>query len=455
MHRPAPLPGASAEPTSPSEEVTQLADWPSLEARYALSGHGPELLLRLSMQASRYAVAPGAAIEPAQAAVAADLHAYARIAAQLAHPGQVLSLTTTLDARSLVAASTPAYPLATAPFAAFALGAHDYLAARAAMAAGRAKAGGRTVQQMALDHGITPDELLIANAQQRYADLFGSDVLPVPVMEAVAEDDTLTTLVARTPGLTLQAFVAFNAAMPLQAGTEWASPERMVEATADDSLATLGQADRARASAASLALANAATPGLFREGAALAFGTASHVLGTGDTFEQAAAGLGTTVPLLAEANRQVAGLFVPGARLVANTLLASEGDTLPSLAGHAGIDAEAFATLNARLPGPWAAGTKVQAGFLDKPVPAAEGASLEAFATANGATAGQIGAALAHACTALADGATLALPGTLATARCRCTAANLPRRATRSARSRPALPPRWRRPWNSMPIRRV
>ncbi|MDA8456904.1 hypothetical protein M4R22_19270 [Acidovorax sp. GBBC 3334] len=414
MHRQAPSPDTPAEPAIASDEVTPLADWPSLEARYALSGTAPDLSIRLSMQPSRYAVVPGAAVEPAQAAAAADLPAYARIAAQLAQPGLVVSLATSLDARSLAAASPPPYPLATAPFAAFAHGAHDYLAARAAMAAGRAQAGGATVQQMALDLGITPGQLLAANAQQRYADLFGNELLPVPAMVAVAGSDTLTTLSARTPGLTLQAFVAFNAAVPLQPGTELASPERAVEATAEDSLATLGQAGRARTSAAALALANATTPGLLREGVALAFGTASHVLAADDTFAQAAAGLGTTVPLLAEANRQLAGLFVPGAVLAVNTLLAADGDTLQSLAGHAGTDAEALATLNTDLPGLWAAGTTVQAGFLDKPAAPAEGASLAAFAAANGATAGQIGAALAHARTALAEGATLTLPGTLA-----------------------------------------
>ncbi|SFD92482.1 LysM peptidoglycan-binding domain-containing protein [Paracidovorax konjaci] len=414
MHLTDPLPDIPAEPTASSDEVTRLADWPSLEARYGLSGTAPDLALRLSMQASRYAVAPGAAVEPAQAAAAADLQAYARIAAQLAQPDRALSLTTTLDARSLGAAATPAYPLATAPFAAFAHGAHDYLAARAAMAPGRAQAGGATVQQMARDLGTTPGGLLAANAQQRYADLFGSAPLPVPAMVAVAGGDTLAALVARTAGLTQAAFVASNAAVPLQAGTELASPQRTVVAATDDSLATLGQADRARTSAAALALANATTPGLLREGVALAFGTASRVLAADDTFAQAASGLGTTVPLLAEANRQVVGLFVPGAVLAVGTLLAAEGDTLQSLAGHAGTDAEALATLNADLPGLWAAGTTVQAGFLDKPAAPAEGASLAAFAAANGATAGQIGTALANASTALAEGATLTLPGTLA-----------------------------------------
>lgn len=396
------------------DDVVGLASWPSLAVSYTVAGTLPTITLALSMQQSRYMPSPGAAVDTALASIAADMQSYTRIVYQLAQPDLSFSLTTTLDADSMTA-SSPTYPLAATPFASFARGAYVYLAARATMTAVRATASDGTMQQIAGAYGVTLGQLLVANQNQRYAALFGTTLLQVPAMYAVIQGDTLAAIAAQTAGLTVPALATTNAAVPLQAGTELASPSRPVTATAADSLATLGQPDHdAHASAAAIALANASIPGLLQQGRTLTVGTTSYVLAANDTFDHAAAQLGTTVDVLADANQWVTGLFVGGAVLAVDTVLATDGDTLQALATDAGTAVETLATMNADLPNVWPVATSVQVGPDTSPVPPADGDSLAAFAAANRVTVQQLGTANAAGSTPLAAGGSIIVPGVLA-----------------------------------------
>lgn len=403
--------GPLTVPVGYFDTLSGLASWPSLAVSYevAAPNGAPQIALNLTMQQARYIPSPSVAVASAQSAIKADLASYQGIYYQLGQPDVTFALQTSLDTQ------TAAYPLDRTPFFAFAYGAYVYLAALASMDAVQPTLDGRvTVGALAGQYGVTAPQLLEANQNTLVSKLFDGTALVVPQMYATVQGDSLQSIVNapqwKTYDLTVAGLATLNAQVPLGAGVDLAAPvTRTVAAASTDTLNAVAQ--RAHASVAALALTNAPTPGLLKQGTVLTVGTQQYTLAENDTFANAAKQLNATVEVLAVANQWLTNLFAGNVTLQVNDILSVANDTLASLAQLVGSDVVTLATNNAQTQNLFAPTTEIQIGINAQSTPPTAQDTLASFAGNNHVTVGQL--AQANLATAFVNGAQPVIPGAL------------------------------------------
>lgn len=396
------------------DNVAGLASWPSLSVSYQVAGATPAIALGMTMQQARYVPSPSVTVSSALAAIAADLTTYTTVYYQFVQPDLTFSLQTTLDQRSMGAA-TPVYPLSPTPFFAFAYGAYLYLAAFATMTQVKiaTTSGTVTIGTLSAQYGVTPQQLIEENQAQMYEALFGTASLTIPTMYTAVAGDTLASIVANPkapPGLTVGTLATLNANVPLDPGTDLAATARTATAALTDTLANI--ATREHASAAAIAQANPTTT--LQPKLTLALGIMSYVTGSTDNFTTVAKALLGTIAAVAVANENVPGLFADNTALAVTDVLSADGDTLASLANAYGsANLGTFASNNETVPNVFGAGTAVQVGSTT--ATGAAGDSITSFAKDNNVTVDQLAIANAvSGSTPFAASAVLAIPEVLA-----------------------------------------
>lgn len=400
-------------PTGYSDEVVGLSAWPSLAMSYLVE-KPTDVALSMTMQQDRYVPSGSVPVDSALQAIRADLASYKRIYYQLAQPDLAFTLRTTLALDE--SGKQRVYELPKSPFLAFARGAYVQLAALSTLAPVELEAGGKTVEQVREEFGVTASQLLVNNQDRLYSSLFG-EALEVPAVYTTVQDDTLAGIAERSEGpeagkkLTVAELAAMNEDVPLNPGVALSTPARKQKVKAGWSLAEA--AAEARASVQGLAVANATRTDILAAKVKLAIGTKTYETGTEDSLEHVAEKLESNVGDVAAANQFLTGLLVAEAQLDVADVVAAKNETLATLA--AGYDAEGgvkgLAEANGTVANVFAPATSIQVGWsksVEAPHPSD---TLVTFAQANHVTVEQLAAANEGA--AFATGATLEIPATL------------------------------------------
>jgi LysM repeat protein len=173
---------------------------------------------------------------------------------------------------------------------------------------------------------------------------------------------------------------------------------------------------RSKASVAALATANAGRTDILSKGVYLTVGTQSYQLVENDSFANAATYLATSVVALALANQWVQGLLMGRASLKVDTVQAGAGDTLATLAAHAGQPPDIFVAYdgNASVANLFSSGTPIVLRANPHVVPPSADDTFIRFARANGVTLDELAAANAGSEALFAQGSVLAIPSALA-----------------------------------------
>jgi LysM repeat protein len=402
-----------AVPVGYFDTLSGLASWPSLAVSYEVASPNgaPQITLNLTMQQARYIPSTSVSVASAQAAIKADLASYQGIYYQLGQPDVSFALQTSLDTQ------TAAYSLDKTLFFAFAYGAYVYLAALASMEVVQPTLDGTvTVGALAGQYGVTAPQLLEANQNTLVGALFNGATLIVPQMYATVQGDSLQSIVNApqwaTYDLTVEGLATLNQNVPLGAGVDLIAPAmRTIAAANADTLNAVAQ--RAHASVAALALANAPTPGLLKQGTVLTVGTQQYTLAENDTFAKAAEQLNATVEAVAVANQWLTNLFAGSVTLQVNDILIAANDTLASLAQLVGSDVATLATTNAQTQNLFAPTTEIQIGINSQATPPAPDDTLASWVgkKENLVTIAQL--AQANLATAFINGAQPVIPGVL------------------------------------------
>jgi LysM repeat protein len=393
------------------DDVVGLSAWPSLAVSYLVEGGAgktAEIVLPMTLQQERYVPSQSVSVDSALAAIRAALASYRGIHYQLAQPDLGFALRTTL---SLDSREEPrSYPLAKAPFLAFARGAYVQLAALASLEAVELAAGGMTVAAVADLYGVSAAQLFSANSSRLYSELFGAATLQVPKTWTAIENDSLATIAARFQGLGVTELAELNAALALDPGTALLTPARTVTAATGERLADI--AATARGSVPGLAAANETKAGILAPGTRLTLGTTTYEVSDKDTLASAAEKLEATVAAVAIANQYLQGLFVAGAQLLVVDVVVGRGDTLAGLAHDydpGGL--EALAQRNEAIGNVFAPATSLQVGWSSQVKAPLPSDTLLTFAQANRVTVEQLAGANPKA--AFAAGSRLRIPATL------------------------------------------
>ncbi|MBI3422134.1 MAG: LysM peptidoglycan-binding domain-containing protein [Acidobacteria bacterium] len=400
-----------AVPVGYFDTLSGLASWPSLAVSYQVaSPHGaPQIALNLTMQQARYIPSLSVPVAAAQAAIKADLASYQSIYYQLAQPDLTCALQTSLDTQ------TAAYALDKTPFFAFAYGAYVYLAALASMEAVQPVLDGTvTVGALAGQYGVTAPQLFEANQNTLLSKLFDGAALSVPQMYATVQSDSLQSIVSapqwQSFHLTVTGLAALNAQVPLGAGVDLSAPAaRTATAASTDTLNAVAQ--RAHAAVAALAVANAPTPGLLKQGTVLTVGTQQYTLAENDTFANAATQLNATVEAVALANQWLTNLFAGSVTLQVTDILSGAGDTLAGLAALVKSAVATLATANAQVQNLFAPTTDIQIGLNTQAAPPTATDTLASWAGKNQVTVAQL--AQANLAQTFINGAQPTIPGAL------------------------------------------
>jgi LysM repeat protein len=401
------------------DDLVGVGSWPSLATSYLVSGPPPRVDLAMAFQQTSYVPSPAVPVDAALAAIKGDLRTYRTIYYQLVQPDVRFSLQTSLVLEA--DGETPVtYPLSELPFLAFARGAYVYLAALATQVAVEPTIAGTTTSVLTVteDYGVTAPQLFTANENRRYADVFGTTKLEVPLVYSTVEGDSLDLIVADpewqrkhvTP--TVDDLATFNKDVPLGPGADLVVPRRQVPVAANGSFART--AADAKASAAALAAENETKTGILVAGKVLALGTSTYAVQGTDRLVDVAAKLGGTPAQVAVANQDAEGVLVSTAQLDVADELVAEDDTLATIAAaRTGGDVKALANLNAGLPNLFAPATQIQVAWNPDPVAPTAAETLAGFAAANGVTIAQLASANVTAEAVFTAGAKLVVPGAL------------------------------------------
>jgi len=373
------------------DPIVNFSSWPSMSMSYLVvpaTEPAVSIALTMTMQQARYITSPSLTFANAASAIAADLATYTTIYYQLAQPDPAITLTT-----SLVPNGAPV-PLATSSFMQFACGAYIYLGALALLE--NVSAPGDTVANLVSNYQVTAPQLFVANQGTLYSTLFGTAALTVPLMYTVAQGDTLDSIAAdpnfTSFNLTVSQLATNNATVPLNAGTDLSAPARSTNASATDSLQSIGTA--MQASVAAIATANA-TAAILAQGVTFTVGTQGYTTIANDTLQNVATQIGATLEAVAVANQTLTGIFVAGSTLAVDDVLPLPGDSLQALAtrfASSQFTVDGLATANETVADVFAPGTSLFIAENPSATPAGADDTLASFAGENKVTVAQLAA---------------------------------------------------------------